>query len=186
MTPSTKSNPDENDEQAVPRAKFTLTDDVVDIIETHAESQYAGNKSAFIRDAVREKADRPNEKEIRIELGRLRELIEDELTNQDSHQQAPQPPNTEPGLERQPDHLPGANSASTEDADDQREPERVARELLPQLPKPDEDPISLTSLEAAVDEPLELVVSGISQLSQRDMVERVEQNGRIMIKRGEP
>jgi len=54
--------------------------------------------------------------------------------------------------------------------------------LIRELPKPNEDPVRLSVLEAGVDEPLAAVTAGIQQLSQRGMIERMDQDGCLVFR----
>jgi Arc/MetJ-type ribon-helix-helix transcriptional regulator len=182
MSSPQESTESDDDEEMMPRRKFTLTEDVIEVLNRKAESEFAGNRSAFVRAAVKEKADRPDHREIRVELQQLRELLEEELLPQVSQQSKGTQQNTGLRDRQQTDDSPVVGLGYAPDETQDLDSSRIARMLIRELPKPNEDPVRLSVLEAGVDEPLAAVTAGIQQLSQRGMIERMDQDGCLVFR----
>jgi Arc/MetJ-type ribon-helix-helix transcriptional regulator len=160
--------------------RFSLTEEVVKMIETMAEDEYGGNKSAVVRDAIRTKYQGTDETELRRELTRIRQLLEEKLEEQETAtaQQTAimnrQPPD---GLRSELSF--GETQKSIDYSDNNESPEQVARKIYHHLRESDNGLVSLATIDKDFDESFELLASGTQKLVDKNVIERVEKHGSV-------
>lgn len=149
--------------------RFTLTEEIDQIIDELAEDHHGGNRSALIRTAVYAERQRGDEDELRHGLKRIENSIDD-LTDQIESIEDLQTSQSPQSQNRSGTGLQPSTSQSSEE-EESESMARVAREIYHEIRSMDQNVFTIDEIVANVDAPLSSVADGLDHLSEQDAIE---------------